>query len=241
MMPRLVRPILLAAATLSVPAITAGVARAHIEMDFPTARTLMQKKPHCGEPTIPRGTPHVFAPGATITLRWHETVNHPGHYRVSFNPNGDTFGLPPTATDTTLGIDPLVLVDLIPDAASGAGTYSQDITLPNMECTNCTIQVIQLMTDKLPYSINYPDPAANDIYFQCIDVVLSASAPDANPGGGTPDAGGGGNANPDAGIGGGETGGTTGGCAAGGEPAGLLLGLGLVGAAVARRRRSRSR
>jgi hypothetical protein len=161
------------------------VARAHIEMDFPTARTLMQKKPHCGEPTIPRGTPHVFAPGATITLRWHETVNHPGHYRVSFNPNGDTFGLPPTATDTTLGIDPLVLVDLIPDAASGAGTYSQDITLPNMECTNCTIQVIQLMTDKLPYSINYPDPAANDIYFQCIDVVLSASAPDANPGGGT--------------------------------------------------------
>ena len=49
------RPIiLLAAATLSVPAITAGVARAHIAMAFATAPTLGQKTMHCGNTTPPR-------------------------------------------------------------------------------------------------------------------------------------------------------------------------------------------
>ena len=43
---------------------------------------------------------------------------------------------------------PSVLVDGIADKAGG--DYAYDITIPNVECTNCTLQVIQVMTDKPP-------------------------------------------------------------------------------------------
>ena len=49
------------------------------------------------------------------------------------------------------------------------------ITLPNMTCENCTLQVIQMMTDKTPYG------DGNDLYFQCADIALRTNAP-------TPDA-----------------------------------------------------
>src|SRR5687767_5344915 len=43
------------------------------------------------------------------------------------------------------------------------------ITLPNMTCENCTLQLIQLMTDKPPYTV---DATSDDIYFQCADIAL---------------------------------------------------------------------
>jgi hypothetical protein len=74
--------------------------------------------------------------------------------------------------------------------------YSQTITLPNMECSNCTLQVIQLMTDKPPYTT---DAASDDIYFQCADFVLTNSAPQPDAG---PDPGSGQSGSCDAGGGG---------------------------------------
>ena len=86
------------------------------------------------------------------------------------------------------------------------GTSSFDLTLPDVECSNCTLQLIQMMTDKPPYAA---DTTSDDIYFQCVDLVLSASAPP-----------------PDAGTGAG----TSGGCSTSGGTPGLLLvaALGLV-------------
>lgn len=218
-------------------ALAPSAAFAHIAVDFPVERGGSEKIPHCGD--RPRGTPNVFRPGQTITVRWRETIPHPGHYRIAFNPNGATFGLPPTPDQTTQGIDPQVLIDLIPDKP-GNGTYTQDITFPDIECDNCTLQVIQLMTDKPPYSINYPnDPNANDIYFHCADIVLSRNSPDAAPAGTpdasptptptpTPDSGGGNNNNPPT---------TVGGCVTAGGSAGALFGSLLALGLVRRRRR----
>jgi len=79
------------------------------------------------------------------------------------------------------------------------------------------------------------DAASNDIYYACVDLVLSATAPTPDAGGGTGPGGG----SPDAGAGGGEgggPGGTGGGCSAGGGSAGILA-LGMVG--LLRRRRAR--
>lgn len=77
---------------------------------------------------------------------------------------------------------PTVMKDLIPDVQgsfpAGGRPYSFDITLPNIECSNCTLQVTQLMTDKPPYTT---DALSNDIYYQCADITLSANAPDAGP------------------------------------------------------------
>jgi hypothetical protein len=49
------------------------------------------------------------------------------------------------------------------------------VTLPNIECANCTLQIIQVMNDLQFHFQPYP---ADDIYYACIDLVLSNTAPD---------------------------------------------------------------
>jgi hypothetical protein len=162
-----------------------SLAAAHITLVSPAPRNSSQKSAPCGTAGGVRGTNvTTLAPGATLTLTWKETVDHPGHYRIAFDDDGQDFVRPPTANDSTMGSDPTVLMDLIPDIQgnnpAGGRTYTQDITLPNVECTNCTLQLIQVMTDasKAPYTT---DDASNDVYFQCVDLVLAAGAPDPDP------------------------------------------------------------
>ncbi len=217
---------LLVVAALTVPT----VASAHIALQDPPPRTTMQKARHCGDSTVPRSAnPKVLVPGSTYTVKWLETVDHTGHFRISFDNDGNEFFIPPNATATTVGMDPTVLIDLIPDVqgnlpATGRA-YSQTITLPNIECTNCTLQVIQLMTDKPPYTTA---ATSDDIYFQCADIVLSNAAPPPPM--------------VDAGVTGGDSGTTDpsssdGGCNAGGGRGGSALVLGVLGLVLARRRR----
>lgn len=160
----------------------ADLAQAHIHLTYPLSRTDEplgeQKEQHCGTANSARSADRVttFAPGQTITVTWDETINHTGHFRISFNPDGDEFGIPPTSDTTTEGVDPLVLKDMIPD-----GTTSAQITLPDIECDNCTLQFIQLMYDKPPYTT---DANSDDIYFNCADLRLTndPSTPTPPPG-----------------------------------------------------------
>ena len=155
--------------------LVASQAAAHIALKSPTARSNDQvqlKVGPCGQTTNARtGKITVFKPGQTITVTWDETINHPGHYRISFDPNGTNFPNPKSFTDMDGGVN--VLVDGIPDKTGVAPiAYTQQVTLPNVECSNCTLQLIQVMTDKPPYD---PSPAGNDIYYQCADLVLTNS------------------------------------------------------------------
>ena len=163
---------LVVAVTLLVP----SVASAHIQLMYPPARTTMLKNRHCGDPAAPRSAnPKVLLPGSPLTVVWYETIEHPGHYRISFDNDGTDFFVPPNTTATTVGMDPTVMIDLIPDVQGNfpvqGRRYETTITLPNIECTNCTLQVTQMMTDKPPYTT---DAASNDIYFQCADIALRA-------------------------------------------------------------------
>ncbi len=179
------------------------VADAHIAMQSPSSRTASQKQGPCGAEGSTRGTPVTYKPGETITVRWDETVDHVGHYRLAFDMDGqDDFPLPVNPDDSF----PSILVDQIPDRAGG-GEYSQEITFPNMECDNCTLQLIQIMTTKVPY---------NSFYFQCVDIILTADGP-GDPSGA--DAGTGGT--------GGETSGEAigSGCQSTGQSSGLLGGM----------------
>jgi hypothetical protein len=223
-----------------------SLASAHIHLTYPLSRTDNalgdpQKDEHCGTLTWDRAANasrvQTFAPGATITVLWSETINHQGWYRIAFQPNGEVFGIPPASTGPNgaggasnyptanqEGPDgnnnSIVLKDRIPD-----GTTSMQITLPNMECTNCTLQLIQVMTDTATYE------PATDIYFNCSDIVLSAGAPDA----GVPTVvDGGPTIGPDAGPGGNPE--VSGGCSTGAGSSGLVLAFALVGL---RRRRAR--
>ncbi|MBL9012766.1 MAG: lytic polysaccharide monooxygenase [Myxococcales bacterium] len=213
-------------------------AAAHIHLTAPKARTDSltgdQKDQHCGVANQVRNPARVttFKPGETITVTWMETIDHPGYFRIAFQPNGSVFNIPaagngPPAgfpsvdqtgmTDAATGT--IILKDRIPD-----GTLSTQVTLPMMECANCTLQFIQVMTDKAPYTI---DAASDDIYFNCADITLANNAPpppmvDAGVPAG-PDAG---SADPSS---------TTGGCSTSGGGS-LWLALGLVGLAATRRR-----
>ena len=230
-----------------------GIASAHIHLTSPLSRTDAaggdpQKAQHCGgTPGRIAGRVQTFRPGDTITVTWAETIPHPGHFRIAFQPNGETFGIPPVAPGECLkgngqsgcpggncnfptgnqeGVDPnngsIVLKDLIAD-----GTLSTTVTLPNMECSNCTLQFIQLMTDKCPYT---DDVNSDDIYFNCADITLSNSAP-AQPDAGVPTDGGTGDGGNNPG-----TGDASGGCSSSGGLSGLAACLAVVALAWRRRR-----
>jgi hypothetical protein len=181
------------------------VAEAHIQLTYPLPRTELQKDRHCGAIGSTRSAnPTVLEPGATITVTWNETIGHPGHYRISFDDDGEDFTIPLAYDDFTQTEN--VLVDNIPDN-TGTGSYAQEITLPDIECEGCTLQLIQMMTDKAPYEEHLGE--ANDIYFLCADIALRVG------GGPAPDPEG-----PDGGIGADDDGGPSqaiGGCSTGGD------------------------
>ena len=184
------------------------------------------KEGPCGMAGGVRGT-HIYTyePGSTITVSIVEFVTHPSYFRLAFDNDGDDgfkepASINPIDQNRTCPIDvgdhcgkgvafsdfyntPAVLAgmdNLNPHlAGSGHPKFTWQVTLPNVECTNCTLQVIQVMQDNLFHGDYDPTPGVGveDIYHQCIDLVLKHGAPvgDGGPTGGD-DAG---PADPDAG------------------------------------------
>lgn len=111
-----------------------------------------------------------FEPGATIEVRWNEYVDHPSHYRIAFDVDGDDDFVDPSTMMEMYSND-AVLLDGIEDSASDP-VYRVSVELPDVECDNCTLQLIQVMYDKPPYQVG-----SNDIYYQCADLVLKADPP----------------------------------------------------------------
>jgi MYXO-CTERM domain-containing protein len=158
-----------ALSALLVPA----VADAHITMTSPTPRygPAYIKNGPCGKGiALDARTTNVtrFKPGQKITVTWNETVPHPGHYRIAFDPDGQRFTDPSAPDDVAPRM--YVLVDNIADK-TGTQSYSQDVTLPNITCTNCTLQLMQIMTDKQANGWGN-----DDFYYQCADLVLESDA-----------------------------------------------------------------
>ena len=181
---------LLVAGSSSVP----SGALAHLSLTAPVSRygpDVLKTGP-CGVSGGERSANvSYFEAGATIEVRWEEYVQHPGHYRIAFDPDGTDDFVDP-ATMTELYSNDTVLLDGIED--SREREYAVTVTLPDISCDHCTLQVIQVMYDKPPYTT-----PGNDIYYQCADLVLTeGSAPDAPDGGANePDAGSGVDAGPE--------------------------------------------
>ena len=235
--------------------VSVSPAYAHLELTSHLARYgAIQKAGPCGEAGGTRTTDKVYIakPGIQVMLVWDETVNHtPSFFRIAFDDDGDDdFGTPHVdcpdpkndfqacfdRTDSALG-----MVNDIEDNEADPNDQTQSYlyTLPDVECDNCTLQVIQVMGDKAPFETT---PTNNDIYYQCIDLILSADGPDeltlieTDP----PDAGPG-NGGDDGGLGGPTDGGgtTSGGCQTAGGSGGAGLALLVLVALVIGRRRSR--
>lgn len=105
-------------------------------------------------------TPAVFAPGSTIPIDWEETINHPGRFEFYFSTAGDAG---------------FTLIKSIPDNQDNnvlPHQYSTTLTLPNVSCTDCTLQMIQVMTE---------NPANPSYYYSCADIQLQSGAPSPTP------------------------------------------------------------
>ncbi len=152
----------------------ASEAKAHIRLDSPEARYAYtsngQKTGPCGSGSL-TGDVTVVAPGQTLLVEWTETINHPGHFRISIDTDGGDDGLVDPTDFDDFYVAPTVLADNIED--NGGSTFSQEITIPNVECELCTLQLIQVMTDKPPWG---PE-GGDDIYYWCADLRITTEVP----------------------------------------------------------------
>jgi MYXO-CTERM domain-containing protein len=147
-----------------------------------------QKFPPCGPAAgagMATGVVTPFTAGETITIRLEETIYHPGHFRVALAVN-DRSELPDAPPVTPMGGDAcaIVEIDATPDFpvladgmlphTSGLGMTSFDVTLPSdVECDNCTLQVIQYMRMH----------GAPCFYYHCADISITGAAmTDGGPG-----------------------------------------------------------
>ncbi len=166
------------ALVLVLAALGVNDSKAHIDLTRPIPREQgLSRAPNanlkegpCGQRSNQRTDKlNVFAPGETIEVTWAETTNHRSYYRVAFDRDGDD-GFPVFAGGAVsqTGDDPsricpvdgqVILAYELNDGAGGVHTL--DVKLPDVECDNCTLQVLQYMYDRQrPY------------YFQCADLVL---------------------------------------------------------------------
>jgi len=127
--------------------------------------------------------------GAQLHIKVQETVYHPGHYRVALAVNSPTsLPLDPKAQTMTndkgavmsvtgeimTPVSPPVLADgLFQHSAKTDQPFETDVTLPNINCKACTLQVIQFMEQ---HPVNNPGQFS---YHHC--AVLHITADPAKP------------------------------------------------------------
>lgn len=160
---------------------------AHLDLLYPEPRELGSdrrstnsnlKQGPCGQDRRNERTQtvSVFRPGETITVAWNEYVNHTSYYRIAFDVDGDdSFPVFAGRFVSEKDDDPALLCPVDGHVILAyefddrvRGDHSLEITLPNVECENCTLQVIQFM-----YGSSRP------YYFQCADLALRPGGADA--------------------------------------------------------------
>jgi hypothetical protein len=148
-----------------------------------------QKAGPCGGSNSDWGTPsyvvNEYVGGSNMHLELVETIYHPGHYRVALAVNS-MLELPPDPVATTREsergpwsvsgeiqnpVQPPILADgLFPHSERPASpqTYEADITLPNINCDECFLQVLQWMNE---HAFNNPGGYS---YHHCAVLKITA-------------------------------------------------------------------
>lgn len=124
--------------------------------------------------------------GSMLHIRVQETVFHPGHYRIALAVNAVS-ELPPdpevVTRDSEKGpwsvsaaimnpVRPPVLVDgLWPHQTKMADPVMEtDVTLPNINCAKCTLQIVQFMAE------HGRNKDGDFTYHHCANLAITADA-----------------------------------------------------------------
>jgi hypothetical protein len=151
--------------SLAVP----GLALGHAGLRVPTPRTTdiragtSIKTGPCGPYAPGTGARTTLTAGATFTVEFDETINHTGYFQLFYSEVRDT--------------NFVLLQDRIPHSNAAPSpsfanprAYSTTITVPNVSCSECTLQLIQVMEDRSPPTL----------YFSCADIaIVGGPSPDA--------------------------------------------------------------
>ena len=137
--------------------------------------------PPCG-PTAASNVVTSVQGGHAITLAVDETVLHPGWYRVALSINSRSElpadpmvtvsgGNSTNAAYMTTPVFP-VLADHLFNHTSGTTPihYTMSLTLPNVTCTKCTLQVIEFM------NMHGSNPGGGYFYHHCADLKITAAS-----------------------------------------------------------------
>ena len=173
-------------AALGVASLLSGAAAAHIHLLEPTPRypdevSGENKNCPCGvgsggrtcskpeersDPDRSTDRATTLVGGSLITVRLNEYVGHDGRYRIAFDPEGADVA----------DFNQHILTD-IPDpdgnrGNSGNGSlWEISARLPNIDCENCTLQVVQVMNGDTENPV--ADTVGQSTYYQCADLVLT--------------------------------------------------------------------
>jgi hypothetical protein len=104
--------------------------------------------------------------GSLLAVRLSEYVGHSGRFRVAFDPDGADVA----------DFNQHILADIAdPDGKvgnTGNGTlWEIAAQLPNIDCQNCTLQVVQVMNGDTQHPV--ADTVGQSTYYQCADLQLT--------------------------------------------------------------------
>lgn len=133
-------------------------ASAHAKLTSPIPRDPQSgggnKMGPCGPIAKQSTTTATFNGGQTITVNWTEVINHPGRFLFAVSKDQDkSFQNIATVIDTK--------------NSSGSHDFTTTLQIPNINCDNCTLQLIQSMEE---------NPSAPTYYYSCADIKILATA-----------------------------------------------------------------
>lgn len=190
------KPVIAAAICLSAVAFVAAPASAHFILMAPDSWMVTnplgdpQKAAPCGASMLsgskPTGKITALRGGDTVHIKIKETIYHPGHYRVALavldrselpvDPVAVTRESARGPISVSATIDPApkppVLADglFVHKAPVPKDTFLEtDVKLPNINCSMCTLQVIQFMEE---HGLNKEGDFS---YHHCADLKITAN------------------------------------------------------------------
>jgi len=113
--------------------------------------------------------------GDTVTVRFDEYVGHSGRFRVAIDYDGADYA----------DFNQNILMDIEDPAGSTGNTASgsiweMQVTIPDMNCDNCTLQLIQMMDGDTANPV--VETIGRSTYYTCADIKIVNGVPGADAG-----------------------------------------------------------